>query len=74
MVRRADLVGNTIYLHDKVVRAIMWGNSPMLRIQIVTRISEDNKVYLDNSKQPIRELDRLLVIERRDLNENYNKI
>lgn len=73
MINRTDLVGNTIYLHDKVVRAVMWGRSPVLRIQIVTHISTDGKVYLDNSKQAIRELNRLLVIERRDLNENYKK-
>jgi len=47
---------------DKVVRAVMFGKTPRLDICIVTKI-EDNKMYLDDSKQAIRFPDRLLIIK-----------
>lgn len=47
---------------DKVVRAVMFGKTPRLDICIVTKI-EDNKMYLDDSKQAIRFPERLLIIK-----------
>ena len=46
-----------------VARATLWGKSPRIEICEVTRI-EDGKLYLDNSKQPIRYPERLLIIEQ----------
>jgi len=57
-----DLRGFTFTVGCKVARAVIWGNSPRLEICTVTRI-EDGKLYLDNSKQAIRALDRLVIIE-----------
>lgn len=47
----------------KVARAVMMGKSPMLDICTVTKIDGD-KLYLDNSKVPIRYPERLLIIEQ----------
>ena len=46
-----------------VARATLWGKSPRIEICKVTRI-EDGKLYLDDSKQPIRYPERLLIIEQ----------
>lgn len=47
----------------KVARAVMMGKSPMIDICTVTKIDAD-KLYLDNSKIPIRYPERLLIIEQ----------
>ncbi len=44
----------------KVIRAVMWGKSPMLEICTVTKI-KDGKLYLDDSKQPMKFPDRLII-------------
>lgn len=45
-----------------MARAVIWGNSPRLEICTVTKI-DGGKLYLDGSKQAIRALDRLVIIE-----------
>lgn len=57
-----DVQGFTFTVGCKVARAVIWGNSPRLEICTVTKI-EGGKLYLDNSKQAIRALDRLVIIE-----------
>ena len=57
-----DVQGFTFTVGCRVARAVIWGNSPRLEICTVTRIA-DGKLYLDNSKQAIRALDRLVIIE-----------
>lgn len=57
-----DIQGFTFTVGCRVARAVIWGNSPRLEICTVTRIA-DGKLYLDNSKQAIRALDRLVIIE-----------
>jgi hypothetical protein len=47
----------------KVIRAVMWGKSPMLEICTVTKIAND-KLYLDDSKQHIRFPERLIIWEQ----------
>ena len=46
-----------------VIRATLYGKSPRLEECEVTRI-EDGKIYLDDSKQPMRYPERLLIIEQ----------
>ena len=46
-----------------VARATLWGKSPRLELCEVTRI-EDGKLYLDNSKQPMKYPERLLIVEQ----------
>ena len=58
-----DMLGNQFTVGCKVARATMWGKSPIISLQIVTRIA-DGKLYLDDSKQAIRIPDRLLIIEQ----------
>lgn len=55
-----DKKGFAFHVGCKIVRAISEG---MLDICTVTRI-EDDKIYLDNSKVPIRYPRRLLIIEQ----------
>ncbi len=57
-----DVQGFTFTVGCKVARAVIWGNSPRLEICTVTKI-DGGKLYLDNSKQAIRALDRLVIIE-----------
>jgi hypothetical protein len=57
-----DKQGFTFTVGCKVARAVLWGNSPHLEICTVTKI-DGGKLYLDNSKQAIRALDRLVIIE-----------
>lgn len=57
-----DVQGFTFTVGCRVARAVIWGNSPRLEICTVTRI-DSGKLYLDNSKQAIRALDRLVIIE-----------
>ena len=47
----------------KVIRAVMWGKSPVLDICTVTRI-ENGKLYLDDSKQPMKFPERLIIWEQ----------
>lgn len=58
-----DMKGFTFTEGCKVIRATLWGKSPRLEECKVTRI-EDGKLYLDDSKQPIRYPERLLIIEQ----------
>ena len=57
-----DVQGFTFTVGCRVARAVIWGNSPRLEICTVTKI-DGGKLYLDNSKQAIRALDRLVIIE-----------
>ena len=47
----------------KVARAVLWSKSPMIEICTVTKI-KDGRLYLDNSKQPIKFPERLLIVEQ----------
>lgn len=58
-----DMKGFTFTEGCKVIRATLWGKSPRLEECEVTRI-EDGKLYLDDSKQPMRYPERLLIIEQ----------
>lgn len=58
-----DMKGFAFNEGCKVARAVLWGKSPMLEICTVTKI-KDGKMYLDDSKQPLRFPDRLLIIEQ----------
>lgn len=55
-----DKLGNTFHVGCKIVRAI---ESGYLDICTVTNI-KDNKLYLDDSKVPIKYHKRLLIIEQ----------
>lgn len=57
-----DVQGFTFTVGCRVARAVIWGNSPRLEICTVTKI-DGGKLYLDNSKQAIRALDRLVIID-----------
>lgn len=56
-----DTRGVEIKLGDTVARAVVYGHTPSIRIQLVTRI-ENGKVFLDHSNQPIRNSDAVIVI------------
>ena len=58
-----DLNGFAFNEGCKVARAVLWGKSPMIEICEVTRI-ENGKLYLDNSKQPMKFPERLLIVEQ----------
>lgn len=58
-----DMKGFAFNEGCKVARAVLWGKSPMIEICTVTKIKE-GKLYLDNSKQPIKFPDRLLIVEQ----------
>lgn len=47
----------------KVARAVLWGKSPIIKICTVTKIKDDN-LYLDDSKQPMKFPERLLIVEQ----------
>ena len=61
-----DMKGFSFQEGCKVARAVMWGQSPKLAICEVTKIDGD-KLYLDDSKQPIKFPERLLIIEQEPL-------
>ncbi len=56
-----DMEGCQFWLKCYVARPVIHGNSPYIDICQVTKI-EDNKIYLDGSKQPIQFPKRLLII------------
>lgn len=58
-----DMMGFAFHEGCKVVRAVIHGKSPYINICTVTKINNDC-LYLDNSKQPIRFPNRLLIIEQ----------
>jgi hypothetical protein len=58
-----DKLGGTFTEGCTVVRAVLWGKSPMLELCKVTRI-DNGKLYLDNSKQAMRYPERLLIFEQ----------
>lgn len=58
-----DMKGFAFNEGCKVARAVLWGKSPTIEICEVTKI-KDGKLYLDDSKQPIRFPERLLIIEQ----------
>lgn len=47
----------------KVMRAVMRGHSPALRIQVVTKIDSEG-IYLDNSPKVIQCPNRLYILGR----------
>jgi uncharacterized pyridoxamine 5'-phosphate oxidase family protein len=53
--------GYAFHVGCEVVRAVMSCGKPRLELSKVTLI-KDNKIYLNNSKQPIRCPKRLLII------------
>lgn len=61
-----DLQGFTFTEGCKVARAVLYGKSPMIDICTVTRI-QDGRLYLDDSKQPIKFPERLLIVEHEPL-------
>lgn len=58
-----DMKGFAFNEGCKVARAVIYGKSPMLDICTVTKIKE-GRIYLDDSKQPIKFPERLLIIEQ----------
>ena len=58
-----DLKGFAFNEGCKVARAVFWGKSPMIEICTVTKI-KDGKLYLDDSKQPMKFPERLLIVEQ----------
>ena len=58
-----DMKGFAFNEGCKVARAVLWGKSPMIEICTVTKIN-DGKLYLDNSKQPMKFPERLLIVEQ----------
>jgi len=58
-----DMKGFAFNEGCKVARAVLWGKSPIIEICTVTKIKE-GKLYLDDSKQPMKIPDRLLIIEQ----------
>lgn len=56
-----DLIGNTFQVGDTVARAKTFGSSPFLALEKVTAI-KDGRVYLNDSNQHIRFLNRLVII------------
>ena len=58
-----DMKGFAFNEGCKVARAVLWGKSPMIEICTVTKIKE-GRLYLDDSKQPIKFPDRLLIVEQ----------
>lgn len=56
-----DMEGFEFWVDCLVARPVIQGNSPRIEICAVTRI-EENKIYLDGSKQPIQFPERLLII------------
>jgi hypothetical protein len=58
-----DMKGFAFHVGCTVARAELWGKSPMITINVVTKI-KDGKIYLEHSRQPIKFPDRLLIIEQ----------
>lgn len=70
-----DMKGFAFHEGCKVIRATLWGKSPRLEECEVTRI-ENDKLYLDGSKQPMKYPERLLIIDQDPLYKmvkNYKK-
>lgn len=63
MTTPVDMKGFALTEGCTVARAIMSGQSPQLVLCKVTKISE-GRIYLDDSKQPIKFPKRLLIIEQ----------
>lgn len=57
-----DLKGFTFTLGCTVARAVLFGKSPVIELCKVTRI-DSGKLYLEDSKQPMKIPNRLLIIE-----------
>lgn len=58
-----DMMGFDFQVGCKVVRAISRNRSAFLMISVVTKIM-DQKLYLDNSPQPMHFPQRLLIIDQ----------
>lgn len=58
-----DMKGFAFNEGCKVARAVLWGKSPMIEICTVTKIKE-GRLYLNDSKQPIKFPERLLIVEQ----------
>lgn len=67
-----DMKGHLLHEGCKVARAVVSGRSPYIQICTVTRI-EDDKIYLDGSKQAIRIPSRLLIVEQDPLYQMIKK-
>ena len=63
MSKLVDMQGSVFHEGYVVARAQVSGNSPYIALQTVTRI-ENNKLYLDDSKQPIKFPNRLLIFKK----------
>ena len=61
-----DMKGFTITVGCEVARAVLYGKSPRIELCTVTRI-EDGKMYLDDSKQPMRYPERLLIVQHDEI-------
>jgi hypothetical protein len=57
-----DMHGYGFTLGCKVARPVLYGKSPFIEIAVVTRI-ENGKLYLNESKQPMKHPERLLITE-----------
>lgn len=56
-----DMLGNLFVVGDKVVKAVSSGHAVNIEIDEVTDIVND-KLYLNNSKVPVRFPGRLLIV------------
>ena len=72
MSKLVDMRGDVIHEKYKVARAMVSGSSGYIDICTVTKIV-DGRMYLDDSKQPIRFANRLLIIEKDPLIEMMEK-
>jgi hypothetical protein len=61
-----DLKGFTLTVGCEVARAVLWGKSPRIELCQVTRI-QDGKLYLDDSKQPMKYPERLLIVQHDEM-------
>lgn len=63
MTKLVDMRGSTFYEGCTVARAVSSGNTPYIYICEVREI-RDGRLYLNDSKQPLRYPGRLLIIDK----------
>lgn len=63
MTAIVDMKGFAFNVGCVVARAVLWGKSPMIELCTVTRM-DNGRLYLDDSKQPMKFPDRLLIVEQ----------
>lgn len=62
-----DQFGRALSEGDKVYKAFLHKPStPYIQVCLVTKISEDGKVYLDNSKVALKYANRLIITKDHD--------